>query len=271
MKVTGIVLAGGMGRRMGGVDKGLVPFQGKPLVAHVLERLRPQVDEILVNANRETDTYARFGYPVVSDAIGGFAGPLAGLHCGMTAAATELVATVPCDSPFLPADLIARLLKALQQNDADLAVAKTGDQPHPLFCLCRKALLHEVSTKNPPGITFDHALFDLSQVTELPAEQFDVLQDYFYHASEDLAAARDACQKRLPEELRRSAHRIKGASRLIGSMMIAFLCEKLERISVHENWNLANEYIVQIEMEISRLQQSVQSEFPQFKEKSRGV
>ena len=132
-------------------------------------------------------------------------------------------------------------------------------------------LVHEVSTKNPPGITFDHALFDLSQVTELPAEQFDVLQDYFYHASEDLAAARDACQKRLPEELRRSAHRIKGASRLIGSMMIAFLCEKLERISVHENWNLANEYIVQIEMEISRLQQFVQSEFPQFKEKSRGV
>lgn len=141
MKVTGIVLAGGMGRRMGGVDKGLVPFQGKPLVAHVLERLRPQVDDILVNANRETDTYAKFGYPVVSDAIGGFAGPLAGLHCGMTAATTELVATVPCDSPFLPADLIARLLKALQENDADLAVAKTGDQPHPVFCLCRKALL----------------------------------------------------------------------------------------------------------------------------------
>ncbi|MEZ0273190.1 MAG: NTP transferase domain-containing protein, partial [Methylophilaceae bacterium] len=77
MKVTGIILAGGMGRRMGGVDKGLVPFQGKPLVTHVLERLRPQVDEILVNANREIDTYAKFGYPVVPDAIGGFAGPLA--------------------------------------------------------------------------------------------------------------------------------------------------------------------------------------------------
>lgn len=141
MKVTGIVLAGGMGRRMGGVDKGLVPFQGKPLVAHVLERLRPQVAEILVNANRETDTYAGFGYPVVSDAIGGFAGPLAGLHCGMTAAAHELVVTVPCDSPFLPADLVERLLQALQRHDADLAVAKTGDQPHPVFCLCRKSLL----------------------------------------------------------------------------------------------------------------------------------
>jgi molybdopterin-guanine dinucleotide biosynthesis protein A len=141
MKVTGIVLAGGMGRRMGGVDKGLVAFQGKPLVAHVLERLQPQVDEILVNANRETETYARFGHPIISDAIGGFAGPLAGLHCGMMAATHELVATVPCDSPFLPADLIKRLLAALEQNHADLAVAKTGDQPHPVFCLCRKAVL----------------------------------------------------------------------------------------------------------------------------------
>jgi len=141
MRITGLVLAGGMGRRMGGVDKGLVPFQGKPLVAHVIERLQPQVDDILVNANRELATYEKFGYPVVPDAIGGFAGPLAGLHTGMTAAAHELIATVPCDSPFLPADLIARLLSALQAQHADLAVAKTGNQPHPVFCLCRRALL----------------------------------------------------------------------------------------------------------------------------------
>lgn len=141
MKITGIVLAGGMGRRMGGVDKGLVPFQGKPLVAHVLERLGPQVDEIVINANRELDTYGGFGHRVVSDAIGGFAGPLAGLHCGMMAASNELVLTVPCDSPFLPADLAARLLQALLGHEADLAVARTGDQPHPVFCLCRKALL----------------------------------------------------------------------------------------------------------------------------------
>lgn len=141
MKITGIVLAGGMGRRMGGVDKGLVSFKGKPMVAHVLERLQPQVDEILVNANRETETYASFGHRVIPDAIGGFAGPLAGLHCGMAAASNELVATVPCDSPFLPADLVARLLSALLENDADLAVAKTGMQPHPVFCLCRRSLL----------------------------------------------------------------------------------------------------------------------------------
>ena len=145
MKVTGIVLAGGMGRRMGGVDKGLVTFQGKPLVAHVLERLRPQVDEILVNANRETDTYAKFGYPVVSDAIGGFAGPLAGLHAGLSACTTPLLVTSPCDSPFLPLDLVARLRAALEREDADLAVAITGDQPHPVFSLVRAHVL--------PGLT----------------------------------------------------------------------------------------------------------------------
>lgn len=145
MKVTGIVLAGGMGRRMGGVDKGLIPFHGKPLVAHVLERLRPQVDEILVNANRETDTYASFGYPVIGDAIGGYAGPLAGLHSGMTAASHPLVVTVPCDSPFLPADLVQRLSQALEHEHADLAVARTGSQPHPVFCLCRTTLLPDLT------------------------------------------------------------------------------------------------------------------------------
>lgn len=145
MSITGIVLAGGMGRRMGGVDKGLVPFQGKPLVEHVLERLRPQVSEVLINANRETDTYAGFGHQVIPDAIGGFAGPLAGLHCGMTAATQPLVVTVPCDSPFLPGDLVKRLLQAMQAADADLAVAKTGNQPHPVFCLCKTALLPDLT------------------------------------------------------------------------------------------------------------------------------
>lgn len=141
MKITGIVLAGGLGRRMGGADKGLIAFQGKPLVAHVLERLKPQVDEILVNANREVDVYGKFGYPVISDTITGFAGPLAGLHCGMSRSGNPLVLTVPCDSPFLPTDLASRLLTALQQQNVDLAVAKTGDQAQPVFSLCRTTLL----------------------------------------------------------------------------------------------------------------------------------
>ena len=108
-KVTGIVLAGGKGSRMGGVDKGLQPLRGKPMAAWAIARLKPQVDEIVINANQNLEIYAAFGYRVVPDEIGGFAGPLAGLHAGLNAATHPLAATVPCDSPFLPADLVSRL------------------------------------------------------------------------------------------------------------------------------------------------------------------
>jgi molybdopterin-guanine dinucleotide biosynthesis protein A len=130
---------------MGRVDKGLQNLRGKPLVQWVIERFAPQVDELLVNANQNLETYATFGYRVIPDAIESFAGPLAGLHRGMSEACHDRVATVPCDSPFLPHDLVFRLSSALEQHGADLAVAKTGDQPHPVFCLCRKQVL--------PGLT----------------------------------------------------------------------------------------------------------------------
>jgi molybdopterin-guanine dinucleotide biosynthesis protein A len=126
---------------MGSVDKGLQLLRGKPMVAWVLERLRPQVSEILINANNNIDQYRAFGHRVVPDAIGGYAGPLAGLQRGLAEAQHPLVATVPCDSPFLPDDLIARLHTALASAGADVAVAKTGNQPHPVFCLCRKTVL----------------------------------------------------------------------------------------------------------------------------------
>jgi molybdenum cofactor guanylyltransferase len=143
--ITGVVLAGGLGRRMGGVDKGLQPLRGKAMIEWVVERFAPQVDELLINANQNLETYGRFGARVVPDEIGGFAGPLAGLHRGLTESRHELVATVPCDSPFLPEDLVSRLHAALEAQNAELAVARTGDQPHPVFCLCRKSVL--------PGLT----------------------------------------------------------------------------------------------------------------------
>ncbi|MEW5890091.1 MAG: molybdenum cofactor guanylyltransferase MobA [Pseudomonadota bacterium] len=143
--ITGLVLAGGLGRRMGGVDKGLRPFRGKPMVAWALERLQPQVDTILINANQNLEAYQAFGHPVISDRIGGFAGPLAGLHAGLLAATTPLLVTVPCDSPFLPADLVARLAAARAEQDADLAVARTGDQPHPVFSLVRREVVDSLS------------------------------------------------------------------------------------------------------------------------------
>src|SRR3974390_267670 len=111
---------------MGGVDKGLQAFRGKPMVAHVIERLEPQVDELIVNAKRNADAYARFGHVVVVDEIEGFAGPLAGFERGLAHASGSLVVTVPCDSPFLPLDLVGRLRDALDRVKADLAVAKTG-------------------------------------------------------------------------------------------------------------------------------------------------
>jgi molybdopterin-guanine dinucleotide biosynthesis protein A len=126
---------------MGGVDKGLEPLRGKPMAQWVLERLAPQVEEVLINANQNAEAYGALGCRVVGDTVGGFAGPLAGLQSGLTHASHELVATVPCDSPFLPRDLVARLRRALDTARADLAVAKTGRQPHPVFCLCRRSLL----------------------------------------------------------------------------------------------------------------------------------
>ena len=143
--ITGVILAGGQGRRMGGVDKGLKPLRGRPMVQWVVERFVPQVAEVLINANQNIDKYQILGYKVIPDAIDGFAGPLAGLHRGLSEASHDLIATAPCDSPFLPLDLIARLSTALEKAGAEIAVAKTGDQPHPVFCLCRKSVL--------PGLT----------------------------------------------------------------------------------------------------------------------
>jgi molybdenum cofactor guanylyltransferase len=144
MNVTGIVLAGGLGRRMGGVDKGLQLLRGRPMVQHVVERLAPQVAEVLVNANQNRERYETFGYRVIGDEVSGFAGPLAGLHAGMKVASHPLVATVPCDSPFLPADLVSRLLDGL--NEKQVAVARTGDQAHPVFALVRTSVLSNLES-----------------------------------------------------------------------------------------------------------------------------
>ena len=152
--ITGLILAGGRGSRMGGVDKGLQPLHGRPLVAHVLERLQPQVGTVLINANRNAEAYAAFGCAVIADADAGFAGPLAGLLAGLRQAETEWLLSVPCDSPNLPCDLAARLFARLADDVADIAVPVTGLGPkrqiQPVFCLLRRglssALSHHLST-----------------------------------------------------------------------------------------------------------------------------
>jgi molybdopterin-guanine dinucleotide biosynthesis protein A len=172
--ITGIVLAGGQGRRMGGVDKGLQPLHGKPMVAAVIARLAPQVDEIIINANQNIQEYERFGHRVVPDAIGGFAGPLAGLHAGLGEARHALVLTAPCDSPFLPVDLKARLHKHMGGND--LAVAKTGDQAHPVFSLVRVSVLDHLSKFLSAGGRKIDAWYSTLKIVEVP---FDDEADAF--------------------------------------------------------------------------------------------
>jgi len=138
--ITGVILAGGLGRRMGGVDKGLQLLNGKALVRHVAERLAPQVGSLAINANRSIADYAALGYPVLADELPDFAGPLAGLHAALGAAATPLVLTAPCDSPYLPLDLAGRLHDALVAVGAELAIARADGRLHPVFCLCRTTL-----------------------------------------------------------------------------------------------------------------------------------
>ena len=148
--ISGLILAGGRGTRMGRVDKGLQPFRGGTLASHVLQRLAPQVASVAINANRNLGAYGALGVEVLPDELEGYEGPLAGLQTGLRHCTTDLLLTAPCDSPFLPPDLAQRLYEALNAQGADLAVAstlETGDdgktrtQLHPVFCLVRKSAL----------------------------------------------------------------------------------------------------------------------------------
>jgi molybdopterin-guanine dinucleotide biosynthesis protein A len=142
--ITGLVLAGGRGSRMGGCDKGLQPHHGVPLALHALLRLQPQVGPLIVNANRNLGAYEAFGAEVWPDPIDGFAGPLAGFLAGLEHCETEYLATVPCDTPDFPADLVACLARALMAEKAEIAYATTledgREQAHPVFSLMRSAL-----------------------------------------------------------------------------------------------------------------------------------
>lgn len=138
--ITGAILAGGRGRRLGGVDKGLVEFADRPLIEHALAALAPQVRTLLISANRNRERYAVYGFPVVGDATGDYAGPLAGMLAAMQVARTEFVLTVPCDCPAPPRDLAARLHAALIEHHADAGVAHDGARVQPVFALIRCSL-----------------------------------------------------------------------------------------------------------------------------------
>ena len=139
-EITGLVLAGGQGRRMGGADKGLQLHRGVPLAMHALRRLSSQVGGLMINANRNLETYRSMGVPVWPDTLPDHPGPLAGFLCGMQHCHTPYLVTVPCDSPRFPLDLVRRLATGLNDTQADLALAATAQGPQPVFCLMKTTL-----------------------------------------------------------------------------------------------------------------------------------
>ena len=149
--ITGVILAGGRGTRMGGVDKGLQNFNGVPLALHTLMRLSPQVGNIMINANRNLAAYESFGVPVWPDStgLGEYAGPLAGFLTGLERCETPYLLTVPCDTPLFPQDLVARLAEAFAREEADFVVAAAPEEdgqlrPQPVFCLMHTGMLESL-------------------------------------------------------------------------------------------------------------------------------
>lgn len=139
--VTAVILTGGRGRRMGGQDKGLILFNGHPIIEQILKAIEPQACGIIINANRNQETYANYGHPVISDELEDYQGPLAGFSAALKAAPTPLIAVLPCDGPHIPDDLVGRLIEAMNNEDADIAVAHDGERMQPVYALIRKALL----------------------------------------------------------------------------------------------------------------------------------
>lgn len=190
-RISGVLLAGGQGSRMGGIDKGLLELAGKAMASHALARLAPQVDELMINANQNIDIWRGFGYPVLSDDISGFAGPLAGLHAALVRARHPLLISAPCDSPFLPSDLVARLATALHASGAQLAVATTGGKAHPVFCLCRRELAPHLADFLATGGRKVGAWHSRLQVVEVPFDDKPAAFRNINTPAELAAAAQD--------------------------------------------------------------------------------
>ena len=143
--ITGLILAGGRAQRMGGIDKGLIPFHGKPLIESAIDRLQPQVGTILINANRSITKYSHYGYPVLMDETPDFSGPLAGFSVGLKHCKTPYLLTSPCDSPLLPNDLAEKMGTELEKNNLELVFASSKENDgkiwsQPVFCLMKSSL-----------------------------------------------------------------------------------------------------------------------------------
>lgn len=187
-EITGIILAGGRGSRMGGIDKGLQLFKDTPLIQHAIDRLQPQVGPLLINANRHLEVYQAYGLPVLADDLADFAGPLAGFLVGLTHCKTPYLATVPCDTPGFPADLIGRLAQALACADADIAMVSSPDAGgvlvhQPVFCLLKRELLTSLQAFTHEGGRKIGAWATQHILVRVPFNLTNDRPDAFYNAN----------------------------------------------------------------------------------------
>jgi molybdopterin-guanine dinucleotide biosynthesis protein A len=193
--VVGCILAGGLARRMGGGDKGLIKLGGQDVLSHVIRRLRPQVSRMILNANGAAERFEEYGLPVVPDTVPGFAGPLAGVLAGLewarnTAGDAAWVVSVATDTPFFPDELVARMLADISEQNADMACAASGGRHHPVFGLwpvrlaadLRRALVEE-EVRKVDKWTARYAL----AVTEFPCARYDPF--FNVNKPEDVAEA----------------------------------------------------------------------------------
>ncbi|MCG8378874.1 MAG: molybdenum cofactor guanylyltransferase [Proteobacteria bacterium] len=172
--ITGVILAGGQARRMGGEDKGLVRLNNKPMIEYIIDAIRPQTGKLLINANRNHERYAQYGLEIVADELSGYCGPLAGMASALQTIKTDYMVTVPCDSPFVPDDLVERLSHALHDNDTDISVAHNGERIQPVFCMLKNTLLKSLTEYLHSGERkidrwfeqYQYAIADFSDIPE---------------------------------------------------------------------------------------------------------
>jgi molybdenum cofactor guanylyltransferase len=143
--VTGVILAGGQARRMGGQDKGLIMLNDKPMIEIIINTFKPQTAKLIINANRNHDHYSQYGLEIVADELSGFCGPLAGMASALQTINTDYMVTAPCDSPFIPVDLVQRLADALENKSTEISVAHNGERIQPVFCMIKKTLLESLN------------------------------------------------------------------------------------------------------------------------------
>ena len=169
---TAVVLAGGMGRRMDGVDKGLVEVHGKPMIGYVIETLAENVDNIVINANRNLEEYGRYPVTVVPDSLQGYQGPLAGVEAGLSAAQTDWVFTCPCDSPMQSTELLPHMWNEISATDAEIGVAHDGSRTHPVFLILRRELLESLRRYLGEGQRKIDRWFDNHRLATIDCSQF---------------------------------------------------------------------------------------------------